>query len=216
MSSLLSLGRIMPLDELSAELKRRIEARGLGPPRLFSKWAEQILVDHPECKGLVLDGDQRIADNVEIDYQGLLDHGVATVAVLGNLDIEGRLINADSDGGPFLFVDGNLTAQQIEKGGAGFIVLGSVACAGIVFCDYNHGAFLVGSDLSAEAIITCDQELHAGGEIKGRIVSEELGNMREMLVAEVFDDPDDPGDEFADGSLIRQRLAAGLPVLRAA
>jgi len=215
MHPLVTLGQLQALDALSMELKRRISARGLGPPRLFEKWAEQILVDHPESKALVISGDARIPGDLEIDYDGLLDQGIATVAVLGDLAVEGRLVNADSDGGPFLFVDGNLTAGQIEKGGSSFIVLGSVSSPGVIFCDYNHGAFLVGSSLSARAIVSCDQEIHAGGEITGLVVSEELGNMREHLVPEVFADPGDPEDEFADGALVRDRLAAGLPILKA-
>ena len=47
---------------------------------------------------------------------------------------------------------------------------------------FRRRAFLAGGDISASAIITCDQDVHAGGEIRGVLVSDELGNMREMLV----------------------------------
>lgn len=214
MHQLISLGRVMPLDELAAELKRRIQARGLGPPRSFEKWAEQILVDHPECVGLVVGEGAKIAGDLELEDEGLSAHKVATVAVFGPLTVEGRLVNVEADGGPFLFVDGDLIVHQIEKGGVSLIVLGSVECRDIVFCDYNQGAFLVAGNLNARAVISCDQDIHVGGEISGVLVSEELGNMREMLVPEVFADPADPEDEFADGSLVRERLAAGLPVLK--
>lgn len=215
MNPLLALGQLTPLDELSNELKHRMEARGLGPPRSFVRLAEQILVDHPEGKALVLNGSTALPGDVEIDYDGLAEHGVTTVAVLGDFTVQGRLINADSDGGPFLFVDGDLSAAQIEKGGASFVVLGSVVSRGVIFCDYNHGAFLVGGDVSGQAIITCDQEIHAGGEVKGPIISEELGNLRDMLVPEVFEDPEDLSDDFVDSAALRERLEAGLPVLKA-
>jgi hypothetical protein len=39
--------------------------------------------------------------------------------------------------------------------------------------------------------------------------------MRDALVPEVFIDPGDPQYEFADGRLIRQRIAAGQRVLKA-
>lgn len=214
MHPLIPLGTLTPLDVLCADLKARIEARGLGPPRSFMRWAEQILVDHPEGKALVLPGPTALPGDLEIDYDSLAEHGVTTVAVLGDLTVNGRMINADSDGGPFLFVDGNLKAAQIEKGGANFIILGALTCRGVLFCDYNHGALLTGGDIEAEAIIACDQDVYAGGEIKGPVISDDLGNMREMLVPEVFEDPEDPEDEFADGALIRERLAAGLPVLK--
>ncbi|HMN37024.1 MAG TPA: hypothetical protein PKD49_04840 [Hyphomicrobium sp.] len=214
MNPLLALGQLTPLDELAQELKRRIGVRGLGPPRAFERLAEQILVDHPEGKGLVLSASTVLPGDVIIDYDGLAERGVTAIAVLGDFAVSGRLVNSDSDGGPFLFVDGDLSASEIVKGGASFVILGSVVCRGIVFCDYNPGAFLIGKDLSASTIITCDFDVHAGGEIKGVVISEELGNMREMLVAEVFDDPDDPQDEFVDADLLRARLEAGQSVLK--
>lgn len=214
MHPLFPIGTLTGLDVLSADLKARIEARGLGPPRSFTRWAEQILVDQPEGKALVLAATTALPGDLELDYEGLAEHGVTTVAVLGDLTVHGRLVNTDTDGGPFLFVDGNLAARQIEKGGANFVVFGSISCSGIVFCDYGHGVLLAAGDIDAEAVIACDQEVHAGGEIKGLVISDELGNMREALVPEVFEDPNDPDDEFADGMLIRARLAAGLPVLK--
>lgn len=214
MQQFFSLGQTMGLDELSSELKRRIMARGLGPPRSFERWAEQILVDHPDCKALVLPAGTEIAGDLDLDHELFSENKISTVAALGPLIIQGRLINADNEGGPFLFVDGDLSARQIEKGGSSFIVLGNVACPGVVFCDYNQGAFLIAGSLKASAIISCDQEIHAGGDIEGVLVSEELGNMRELLVPEVFADTDDADDEFADGTLIRERLEAVLPVLK--
>lgn len=216
MNPLIALGKVVALDELAEELKHRIEAKGLGPPRAFARLAEQILVDHPDFKALVLDADTALPGDLEIDDEELRESGVAVVAVLGDFTVAGRLINADSDGGPYLFVDGNLMAGQIEKGGASFVVLGSVTSRGIIFCDYGQGAFLVGGDLSASAIITCDGEVYAGGEVRGPVVSEEIGNLRDMLVGEVFDDPEDASDDFIDSAVLRQRLAAGQPVLKVA
>ena len=75
MSQLTKLGTEMPLDALSVELKRRIEARGLGPPRSFTKWAEQILVDHPERKALVLAAGARIEGSVQYVRVGAIAAG---------------------------------------------------------------------------------------------------------------------------------------------
>lgn len=215
MNALITLGQLMPLDELSRELTHRIVSRGLGPPRSFVRLAEQILVDHPESKALVLAGNTALPGDVEIDEEALLEAGITALAVLGDFTVQGRLTDTGGDGGPYLFVDGDLSAGQIEKGGTNFIVLGSVNCRGVVFCDYAPSVLLAGGDIASSAIITCDQEVYAGGEIKGPVVSDELGNMREMLVPEVFEDPEDPEDEFIEGRLLRSRLAAGLPVLKA-
>jgi hypothetical protein len=209
------LGTFTDLAELAQELKRRMAARGLDATRSFPSFAEQILCDHPERRALVLPAGTVIDGDVRLDFEGLGEHRVTTVAVLGDLEVRGRLINADGEGGPFLFVDGDLRAGEIEKGGASFIVLGSVVCDGLVFCDRDNGVFLVGGDLAARAIISCDQDIIVSGAIRGPLVSTELGNMRDALVPEVFIDPADPQDEFADGSLIRQRIAAGQRVLKA-
>jgi hypothetical protein len=214
MDALIAVGQLMPLDELARELTHRIEARGLGPPRSFVRLAEQILVDHPECKGLVLAGNTALPGSIEISQADLLESGITAIAVLGDFTVQERLLNSGNEIGPFLFVDGDLNAGQIEKGGASFVVLGSVNCRGVIFCDDTPAVFLVGGDISAHALITCDQEVYAGGEIRAPIVSDELGNNREMLVPEVFEDPDDPDDEFVNGDLMRARLEAGLPVLK--
>ncbi len=214
MHSLVKLGTFTDLAELAGELKRRMADRGLDATRSFPSFADQILTDHPDHRALVLPAGTVIEGDVRLDFEGLDEHRVTTVAVLGDLEVRGRLINADGDGGPFFFVDGDLRAGEIEKGGASFIVLGSVYCDGLVFCDRDNGVFLVGGDLTARAIISCDQDIIVSGAIRGTVVSTELGNMRDVLVPEVFIDPGDPQDEFADGGLIRQRIAAGQRVLK--
>jgi len=127
--------------------------------------------------------------------------------------VRGRILNADSDGGPFLFVDGNVATSDVVKGGASFTILGSLKSAGLVFCDYNHGQLLVAGDIDTPALIVNDQEVEVGGRITGRVISEDTGDMRAQLVPEVFSDPDDPDDDWPDILLVRERLAAGLPIL---
>jgi hypothetical protein len=215
MHPFVNLGTFTDLAELAQELKRRMVDRGLDTTRAFPSFADQILTDHPDHRALVLPAGTVIEGDVRLDFEGLNEHRVTTVAVLGDLEVRGRLINADGDSGPFLFVDGDLRAREIEKGGASFVVLGSVLCDGLVFCDRDNGVFLVGGDLGARAIISCDQDIIVSGAVRGTVVSTELGNMRDALVPEVFIDPGDPQDEFADGRLIRQRIAAGQRVLKA-
>ena len=214
MASLLELGTPTDLMEISQELKRRVTARGLGPPRDFEAWAERITVDHPADRALVIPGGTRIDGDLQLDYDGLLEHRIGTVAVLGNLTVSGKIINADSDGGPFFYVDGDVTAAGIEKGGGSFIVLGSVRSSGVVLCDYDHGTLLVGGDLSAPAVIINDQEVYVGGQMMGTIVNSDDGNMRDVLVEDVFDDPEDPDCDTPEGDLLRERLAEGLPLLK--
>lgn len=216
MPSLIDLGTLTDLAELSTELQRRIEARGFLSPRAFLSVAEQILVDHPASRALVLPDGTIIDGDLDLDYAGLLEHGIATVAVLGDLDVRGRIVNEDGDGGPFFIVDGNVSTREILKGGCSFAIFGSVRSDGVIFCDYNHGRFLTGGDIMAPVIVTNNQIIEAGGRIDGLLIGDEQGNMRELLVPDVFEDPDDLEDEWPDGDLIRERLAAGLPILKVA
>jgi hypothetical protein len=214
MHRFLTLGTSVDLLELAGDLKRRMTARGLDGARAFTSFADQIACDHPHNRALVLPAGA-IDGDLNLDLEALAKDGISTVAVLGDLEVRGRVINNDGDGRPFFFVDGNLSARAIEKGGASFIVLGSVKSDGLIFCDRDNGVFLVGGDLAAPAIISCDQDIIVSGAIRGTVVSSELGNMRDALVPEVFIDPTDPEDEFADGGLIRKRIAAGKRVLKA-
>lgn len=213
MPSLIELGTLTDLDVLAAEMKRRIEARGFAEPKAFLKMAEQILVDHPSSRALVLPAGTVIDGDLFLDYDGL-DSRIGTIAALGDLEVKGRIVNADSDGGPFFLADGNVTARQIVMGGASFVVLGSVMSAGVVFCDYNHGTFLVGGNVNAPAVITNDHMIEVAGAISGLVIGDEEGNMRDMLVPDVFEDPNDSDDQWPDGDLMRERLTAGLPVLK--
>jgi hypothetical protein len=213
MSSLLDLGAVRDLDDLVADLKRRIAARNFAEPRVFEKAAEQILVDFPLNRALVLPAGTVIQGDLQIDYDGLAEHNIGTIAALGDLLVRGRILNEDSDGGPFFFVDGSVSSTDVVKGGASFTILGSLRSSGLVFCDYNHGQLLVAGDIDTPALIINDQEVEVGGRITGRVISEETGDMRAQLVAEVFADPDDPEDDWPDIHLVRERLAAGLPVL---
>ncbi len=52
------------------------------------------------------------------------------------------------------------------------------------------------------------------GDVKATVASDDLGNMRALLVADVFEDPDDASNEWPEGDLIRERLLAGLPVFQ--
>lgn len=214
MPSLFELGSPMSLTDVCGELKRRLATRGYNQEPSFPKMADQIMVDHPECHALVISGD--LAIDGDLDLDSLLEHRISTLAVLGHLSVEGRIINESGDSGPFLCVDGNVTAGQVIKGASSLMIFGSIAAREIIFCDYSHGAFIVGRDVTAPAIITNNQIIEAGGEVAGIVIGDEHANMRELLLPEVFEDPGDLQDEWPVGDIIRERLAAGLPILKSA
>lgn len=88
-------------------------------------------------------------------------NGVAGILVLGDLVIDGALINADIDSGPFLVVQGNLTARAVASGGASIIVRGSANVAECVVGTYNHGGLNIGQRLRTTLFIRDDHWMSA-------------------------------------------------------
>jgi hypothetical protein len=105
-------------------------------------------------------------------------------------------------------------AGDLIKAASGIVVVGSVAVSGLILCDGDNGALLVGGNLSARALIDCDHEILVVGDVNAMVASDDLGNMRSLLVPDVFEDPDDSTNEWPEGDLIRDRLLAGQPVLK--
>jgi hypothetical protein len=216
MSDLIRLGQIAGLDQVSAEFQRHVDGKDLPDRAPFLEWCQNILVDHPERRALALPAGTMIRGDLrlELDNDQLAENCIATIVCWGDLTIDGRLINEDSEDGPFLLVAGNFQAAEVIKGGARVVVLGSLTSPGIVFCDDDSGALHIGGGIRCRALIDSDHDVYAVGGIEGEAISDDLGNMRDRLVAQCFEDPDDPQDEWPIGDLIRQRLLAGVPVLK--
>jgi hypothetical protein len=217
MKRLEDIGRPVALDEIARLFAERVAAadlEGCGP---FRDWIEQILVDHPEKKALVLDPGALIEDDLilELDEEPFTE-GFSCIVALGDLIVTGRIFNSDVESGPSLLVGGSLKAGDIIKAASAVVVLGSVMVERLVVCDGDNGVFLVGGNLSGDALIDCDHEILVVGDVTATVASDDLGNMRDLLVPEVFEDPEDPSNEWPEGDLIRERLLAGLPVLRTA
>jgi hypothetical protein len=215
MKTLKDLGRPCDLDEIVRLFRARIQEHDLERCGPFADWVEQILVDHPEKKALVLQPGVLVEDDIVLENDAdPFTQGFSCVVSLGDLTVAGRVYNSDVEGGPSLLVSGSLRAGEIVKAASAIVVLGSVTLDGLAVCDGDNGAFLVGGNLSAKAVIDCDHEILVAGDVHAIVASDDLGNMRTLLVPDVFEDPDDPEDEWPEGDLIRERLLAGLPVLR--
>ncbi|MEZ4362705.1 MAG: leucine-rich repeat domain-containing protein [Kofleriaceae bacterium] len=107
---------------------------------------------------LVLTGDVVIPHNLWLDYRcGILaltddhDSPFSGLIVRGSLTVEGCLHNNEDDYGPFLLVEGNLTARSVATGGARVYVRGDAA-ADVVVGVYNHGCVEIGGALTTPVI----------------------------------------------------------------
>lgn len=200
-----------PLAELATRIRALINGRNLEYPEAFSEWIDHALGVAPNGMALVLEPGSVIEGDLMLDWNDdFRRRGISAVVNLGDLMVRGAILNADLDGGPLLFVGGDLAAARMDKGGANVVVLGALRTAGPVLCEYNHGVLRVGGDLDCEALIVLDHDALVLGQLRAPRIDWEDGELREQLVPEVFDDPD---SDLPNGELLRARLAAGLSVL---
>ncbi len=215
MLSVLSLGMIVGVSAIREELLQSIEQRKLKYPSAFREVVTILSKEYPRANVLVLPPDTEIKGDLEVDWLDTYEKAkVVAIVARGDLRVTGTLRNANLDGGPFLFVAGNLRATRIDKGGALVAVLGRVEVDDYILCEYNHGGFQIGGDLKCKALLNLDHDVLISGMATGRVLSWNDEDLRSELVSEVFDLVDDPEATLPDAALIRKRIAAGLPVLR--
>jgi hypothetical protein len=213
--TVLSLGMIIEVASMRAELAQRIDERNVKYPLAFQEILQYTLKDTANGRVLVLPPGTEIKGDLEVDWTDeFAQQRIVAIVARGDLRVEGTVRNADLDGGPLLFVAGNLRARHIDKGGAFFVILGNVELDGVAVCEYNHGGLRVGGDLKAQALLQLDHDVLVCGKTVGCSLSEREDDLREALVPEVFDLADDPEATSPDGRLLRKRIAAGLPILR--
>ena len=217
MTRLQDLGTLADLPQVAADFRQKIEAADLTGCTPFLDWTQQILVDHPERRALVLPPGTLIEGDLILDgdAEPFANGGVACLVAEGDFKVTGRILNADSESGPSLLVAGGLEAGELVKAASGIVVLGSLNVERLIVCDGDNGALIVGGRVTAGGLIDCDHEIIVIGDVSATVASDDLGNMRALLVPEVFEEPDDPSDEWPEGDLIRDRILQGLPVLRA-
>ncbi|MGE0755571.1 MAG: hypothetical protein AB7O38_01055 [Pirellulaceae bacterium] len=215
--SLLALGMIVAIAPWRADLTQRVALRRFEHPAAFREWVDISLRDHPRRKVLVLPAKAEIPGDLVLDWTDELEsQGVVAIVVPGDLTVRGSVRNRDFDGGPLLFVDGSLTAQQVDKRGAPIVVLGDLHVSGYVLCEYNHGGLRVGGKVVSQAVIGLDHDIYLAGPVVGKQLDDsDASSLRGELVTEVFDLASDPEATFPDVERIRARIAAGLPILKA-
>lgn len=216
MPTMLPIAAHASLAEVADDLRQRLMQVPPGEQDELADWVEQLLVDHPEKCALVLAPGAQIDGDLVLDEGELSGDGqpVAALVVWGDLKISGRLLDENEDGGPFLIVGGDLKVEDIAKAAAPVIVLGNIESSGLILCDGDNGILHAGGVMRCRGLVDNDHDVYAGRGIEGPVASEEFGNLRDLLVPEVFESPDDPEDEWPDGDLLRSRLMAGEPLFK--
>lgn len=185
-------------------------------PASFSEYIGYQLDDYPEAHVLVLPAGTKIKGDLELDWDADWLRGKRIVGIdcLGDLSVDGNIVNEMLEGGPLLFVGGTLKVHNLKKGGASIIVLGDLRADGWVIGEYNDGVMRIGGDLEAKAFMLLDHDGFVRGEIRARELNgEEIVDWQKILVAEAFDQPEDL-DSWPDVDRIWARLREDLAVFR--
>lgn len=213
-AALLMLGTIVDGTTAKAELERIIAE---SKPTYLASYREFVKygIEKPASqKALLLPADTVIKGDLLLDFsEELEEKNVVAIVALGNLKVEGAIVNSNLEFGPMLFVAGNLEAKRIDKGGSFVATLGDVRLSGPALCEYNHGGLLIGGDLTTELLLNLDHDVTVSGKTIGVSLTLGTDDLREALRPELFPD-DDPENGCPDTKLLREHIAAGRPLLR--
>jgi hypothetical protein len=139
----------------------------------FAKLDQEFAVDHycmipshvkdayvaPAHKFLLVNGNLHLEHDLNLDWGpfeasfGKSAREVRGLIVIGNLTIDGDLLNTDIDSGPLLLTRGNLTANNLRSGGGSIIIGGDASIRDVVFGNYNHGELFILRDLYAGLLV---------------------------------------------------------------
>lgn len=78
------------------------------------------------------------------------------VLINGNFSVNGTIINAEGDYGPYIFINGNVTCQSLLLGGSYVEIMGDVKTKEMVMTSYNHGSFKCSGIIEAPVFIVED------------------------------------------------------------
>lgn len=171
-------------------------------------------------RALVWAGDHTVSGDWKLDrnQDWVEDNGIAAVACLGNLTVEGDLLSLDHEYHPILFVAGDLRVRNLVKGGLPLIVLGNLHASGYFVTEYNDGPLRVGGDLVAAGYMPrCRDFPEAKGHVIAGSVRARTFDMRPpaditrkhhraTFVPEALD------DGWLDSAGVLEREHEGLPV----
>ena len=73
-----------------------------------------------------------------------------------NFSVNGTIINAEGDYGPYIFINGNVTCQSMLLGGSYVEIMGDVKAKEMVMTSYNHGNFKCSGIIEAPVFIVED------------------------------------------------------------
>jgi hypothetical protein len=212
---LTTLGKLHSASELQKKMEEMIFAKIPNEeyPKSFSEYVGYQLADYPDSNVLVLDKDTHVDGDIELDWSAdwARKNNIRAIACMGDLSVSGTIRNRTLEGGPMLFVGGNLRAANLLKSGATVIVLGDVTADGIVIGEYNDGVMRIYGNLTAQFYMLLDHDGDVRGEVRAHELNDDDGEYRDTLVDSVFLGED---ESWPDVDLVWAHLSAGREILR--
>ena len=121
-------------------------------------------------------------------------HGIC---VFGNLKVNGSVVNRTLEGGPMLYVSGNLEADNLIAGGAFVEVKGTTTVKHYVYGHYNDGITRLG-DVVAKAVIGADHDISFGNVTGSCFIDYDLDEFFDPKYKNPIDAMLDGADIIAD------------------
>lgn len=97
-----------------------------------------------------------LAGLLNLPLKEIEDLRIEGVLINGNLSINGSIINAEGDYGPYVFINGNVSCQSLLLGGSYVEINGNVTAKEVVMTSYNHGNFKCSGTIEAPVFIVDD------------------------------------------------------------
>lgn len=212
-----SLGELVAVADIDTEIYKLIEEKiAFDPdknsyPLSFSEPVRFQLQAYTKEKVLVLPNNCDLTGLLILDWQEhwVQQNQVIAVCCLGDLIVDGDIVNRTLEGGPLLFVGGNLKVDNLVKAGAPIVVLGDVEAKGLVIGEYNDGTMRIGGDLTANAYLLLDHDGFVRGNTNAPMYSDEDSEWREVLTASLFPSED---EDYPEVDLIYAAQKSGMKI----
>ncbi len=146
-----------------------------------------------------------VLDELDLDteeYMGII--------VAGDLQINGSIINENTDGACSLIVLGNLRAKNVCVGGQTIYITGYIAVEEMLMGIYNHGELYGKSYVWCPAVIADDYRFYFEDYARVKVLDlyddQDKGIIKEILIDELF--------EEEEGYILYSTIRQGIPLLK--
>ena len=92
----------------------------------------------------------------DLPFKTIDEFRIEGILIDGNTFINGSIINAEGDYGPYVFINGNVSCKSLLVGGSCVEINGNVTAKEVVMTYYNHGNFNCTGLIEAPVFIVTD------------------------------------------------------------